>query len=643
MPDKNTEPSAGWTLARRISLIYGLATTVGFFYATAYFGHFDIDILNYVAPIDLLFISLEHIDRVVLIALVLTPIALLTLVVGMPATLLLTYACAIAITALIVLVILAGFRLLVFFLVATQKLVRVFVSRVLWVRKRGRITIAKADKIVGSRRRPKWLFGFRARLVDHAEDVLVIASTITGETVNVLKGLWKTTRDVKKRIRETYIGKTTVISDRGASKDRARARSWSELHWPPRFAAAGLGLLLLAILVAVAAQVGTVDATILEHNEKCQLDVLELEFNLRCYSGEVTRPLADIVPSMTRNEETERNNVISRVTDLTDFFVPMDVFGRAIGLSWEIPLRRHFLESYGPQLEPHSTDEVDEIHPKWEKIFSIPNANLASLEFSSCNGKREGSRKYARPNFRHDAGNDTRRGTPECLVYLGATGSMQFLAQFSDDVDSKRKGLGRDETTVVVYDGGGRGQTTPVVIRAGGCEEVAVVGPFVSGGHRLECVDDGCSRPGELGCPRCGEVSLCSERALAERISELGDRVLRERPDRMVVIGRVDGEPISTDYYESNFALAQARADWVDHQFAQIDWAKDVHRMAIPGGPANPADIERCDRVVEVHICWTQRGGERTDAAVDAVDAGNGASQAYYGAKSGGERPLSWT
>ena len=60
-------------LARRLSVVYGLATMVGFFYASAYFGHFGINILNFIAPIDLLFISLEHIDRVVLIAIVLMP------------------------------------------------------------------------------------------------------------------------------------------------------------------------------------------------------------------------------------------------------------------------------------------------------------------------------------------------------------------------------------------------------------------------------------------------------------------------------------------------------------------------------------------------------------------------------------------
>ncbi len=44
-------------LARRLSVVYGLATMVGFFYASAYFGHFGINILNFIAPIDLLFSS----------------------------------------------------------------------------------------------------------------------------------------------------------------------------------------------------------------------------------------------------------------------------------------------------------------------------------------------------------------------------------------------------------------------------------------------------------------------------------------------------------------------------------------------------------------------------------------------------------
>ena len=52
MADKDaSKDRTAWGLARRLSAIYGLATTVGFFYASAYFGHFDIDILNFVAPI----------------------------------------------------------------------------------------------------------------------------------------------------------------------------------------------------------------------------------------------------------------------------------------------------------------------------------------------------------------------------------------------------------------------------------------------------------------------------------------------------------------------------------------------------------------------------------------------------------------
>ena len=70
----------------RITLLsYGFATTIGFIHAQAYYGVFDIDILNYADPIDLLFISLEHIDQVLIVTLLIVPIVLIWVALGLPA------------------------------------------------------------------------------------------------------------------------------------------------------------------------------------------------------------------------------------------------------------------------------------------------------------------------------------------------------------------------------------------------------------------------------------------------------------------------------------------------------------------------------------------------------------------------------
>ena len=80
-------------------------------------------------------------------------------------------------------------------------------------------------------------------------------------------------------------------------------------------------------------------------------------------------------------------------------------------------------------------------------VYAIPSGNIASLEFSACVHEGTDSepsttavRKYATPNFRHDAGEDARNDVPTCLVYLGATSSTHFfLADLDDDKVGKRR------------------------------------------------------------------------------------------------------------------------------------------------------------------------------------------------------------
>ena len=80
-------------------------------------------------------------------------------------------------------------------------------------------------------------------------------------------------------------------------------------------------------------------------------------------------------------------------------------------------------------------------------VYAIPSGNLASLKFSGCAHEGADSkpptttaRKYATPNFRHDAGEDTRNDVPTCLVYLGATSSTHFLADLGDDDKVSKRG-----------------------------------------------------------------------------------------------------------------------------------------------------------------------------------------------------------
>lgn len=74
--NEDTKPAkVGWTrgIGLRSSLfaLYILASAIGFFYVDAYYGYeeFGIDILSHIESIDLLFISIEHIDKLFIVAL----------------------------------------------------------------------------------------------------------------------------------------------------------------------------------------------------------------------------------------------------------------------------------------------------------------------------------------------------------------------------------------------------------------------------------------------------------------------------------------------------------------------------------------------------------------------------------------------
>lgn len=665
MADKDaSKDRTAWGLARRLSAIYGLATTVGFFYASAYFGHFDIDILNFVAPIDFIFISLEHIDRVIFIAIVLMPLAILLLAGGVPAAILSVLSFTVAFVTFAVAVILMSFVTLIFLIVALLAIVRAPAIRFYWLKNAVSAILDEraADVSTGGEQDRQRFWGGRAALPrmtaiadtyrqarskgrpvwgldpdnirTQAENILGIVPSTWSWAAKVIQAAWNGMLSAKSWIGESYLGRTTAaaseeMEDEEGAEDprrsgRIRLKSWDELTWPARFAAIGGGSLLLALLISAAVRVGQVDAIYFEKDdEACALDVLELDLDLVCYAEEVIRPLtAFFGDDRPADPRSAKENLRA-----------------ALGCG------------------------VDQRSEQLSKVFSIPNTNLASLEFSncidaSCPRSSRSPRKYARPHFRHDAGDDTRRGTPDCLAYLGATGSMQFLAQFKGDREVERKPIDPD-STVVIYEAEGRTPTVPipaggsqtwivvlkgeaeqVVIGTNSCEKVAVVGPFESGSHDGldEYAVDGClNSTVPDACGVCGEALLSSVGELERRIEELGRRMSRGSPERLVLIGRVDSLPIHTDDYRSNFALAQARANWVSEQFADADWAKDAHVMAIPGGPANP-HVDPCDRIVEVHMCWAPPEGEPGVAAVGTVDAGTGRSRGPRSSDDDGER-----
>ena len=708
--------AAGWKAARWFSVIYGLATAVGFSYASAYFGHFDIDILNYVAPIDLIFISLEHIDRVVLIALFVMPAAFLCLVIGT----IVTYLClviGVIAVVLFVLSIVSAFANLVVTAVVVLGESMVFLGygvvesvqvpavRLFWLSEA--LSAVRADRVEraaqdedatqghGEPRRalsladaygyakeqgpPKWRSD-PGRIRTKATEIWNIERKTWERTVRAwrsalerssdfmertIRTVWRRFCGVVGRMCESYFGDTAAHG----SEEEGKGGQGDSRKGRPRLLrivlVGAFGALLLTILFIAALRVGSVDAAMIEYDRKCDFDILKRKFDVVCYGRAVFCPLVPSLSCELQDEPLpcEQGSETSGTVDAAASPSNTGAVGEGAGLS-----------------SATSTDR------RWTSISAVPTANLASLEFSDCAGTGEGPRKYARPNFRQDAGNDARGSTPDCMVYLGATGSMQFLGRFKGDAEYPRKITESGHTFVVLY-GGQSASTTPaspqdddqgerdggddgddqeqqdsddqkeqalplvvvldgadrtVAVAASDCEKVAVVGPFESAGHGLEGdTTDGCSTSAEREpCPRCGgRATLFTTSALEEKIEELGDRASRESPARLVLIGRTDSLPIYTETYRSNFALAQGRANWVGRQFARADWTKSLHVMSIPGGPANPRDADSCDRVVEVHMCWAPPNVGSTGATTGTADAENDAAPSEGDDDSDGRQP----
>lgn len=267
---------------------------------------------------------------------------------------------------------------------------------------------------------------------------------------------------------------------------------------------------------------------------------------------------------------------------------------------------------------------------------------MASLEFTDCTGKKpsenkakaDNKGKYVRANFRHDAGIDARRTTPDCLVYLGATGSMQFFLAYSED--SASEALGDPEiqsapSVVVILNSGDRAasgptppppdlETTPsfsVIVdgRSGAVSAQrckldlkAVVGPFETG--KSENFDQ------DKKVRHCSVPGIPKSASLAP--SELDDAIKKitdgsDSGELLVLVGRADIRPINNSSSKSNMELAQNRAEWVQEQLS-----KKLHRnMSVLSIVAGPSDTgvsdDPCSRVVEIYSCTIQ-GMEASDS-----------------------------
>lgn len=230
--------------------------------------------------------------------------------------------------------------------------------------------------------------------------------------------------------------------------------------------------------------------------------------------------------------------------------------------------------------------------PMGEAVI-VPTSNLAALEYLP---KHEDTpaRRHVRVTIRQDAGG---MSFPMCLTELGSTESAHFSFNFLGD----RWRFESDK----------RCQAASMQ----GCDMdlAARVGPFAVGqrdvGEKERDAERWCSVAKPSGVPVFPvEPSLGGDlRAWLE-----AERMSRSREvRRLIFVGRTDRVPIGNERFPSNFVLAQSRADWVREALLE-GMGKAPHVLSLPGGPAAD-DIDACDRVVEIHMCWGP-GGRGTGA-----------------------------
>ena len=402
--------SRPWGPTRIALLGYGFATTVGFIYAQAYYGAFRIDILNYVDPIDLLFISLDHIDKVLVVTFLIVPVALIWFAVGIPVLLILSLvllAVSVSVTSLILLVFSAMIPLGVGAGInAGRSLINRFeyLKRALEAMSRDKRNRAQgaqrsneqaqeavqpaeesADKplrFVAAYREARTSGSpLKPIQMDH---YLKKAKNVFDTVPKVLEWLSSVWRDIRKK----------------------QAPHWRNLYfepssWRPKpfnALAPGSRLLAYCLLASLLVSVG---------------------WSAR-RSGEVDAVSA-VRPPPSEGEQV-KNDQIQEGTTVFRFGVP--------DLPWPayviIRLAPWFNDAVHAICPAVPIVECESQHdPK--AVYAIPTANVASLRFPSSGKRNErsgpDSARKARVSVRHGV----REYAMRCLVYLGATGSMQFF------------------------------------------------------------------------------------------------------------------------------------------------------------------------------------------------------------------------
>lgn len=664
---------------RNLSLLaYGLPTAVGYLYATGYYGNFRIDILNYVEPLDLLLISLDNVNNIIwffaFYCLFVLPATILVLLVAALLGLAATFT-SLAIHLSLVLACVSGALAVMAGGVAAY---REIADRMDWAAKALRATFSRQGQSgEGAQKKAQQRAdGPTAQLSRQLRPLAIVRQFVASyeaardgalQSVDAAKGdshvahaeavirevpaLWKIFWKWNLKIVGLISSRLLDLwQDFFEPNSRRRLKKLGSLPWPQRLVVLGA----LTYIGSTAYLNGKYDAQEIrvlatndepssttkgsdstsavpdraqDDDQQVAPDALRMPHaahgtTVAVPEGESTSRRAASDGANERegtdgdSEVTEENNEAQPAAAWNVFcsMVPlMDCDG-------EDPLPVTVWRTICP-LVPLTNCGATHGSGRPVQIFAIPTANVASLVLERCREEGVGELQYARAILRQDVGDAASRAMSDCLVYLGATGSMQFLADFQDVVGARSEGASgdqEDEPVVIVIDNGGghltqSAEVHPVAIvfdaRDGAVSAhecnlklVTIVGPFRTG---LAVIDD----KGE-------DIESCPVPGRAETAELVDIGALRDLDTSafgtLVLVGRADVRPINNEQFDSNMDLVQRRVEAVAEPL-RVQGSLSI--LSIPGGPMDSSeDGNACSRIVEIYGCHIGSPPTSTDA-----------------------------
>ena len=558
-------------------LAYLFATAVGYLYATGYYGTFGIDILNYVEPIDFLLISLDNVREVLTFSGLIVPFILPSIILilaGVISLGLILVLASLAVYLSLVLILCSSSLLTLAALAAIVAMARHIAHQSKWMAKALRTTFGQQGT---EEERPstfgKKIQGLVTAYKKTAEahpskpakknDHLTNAGDVIQATLKVWSWIPQILRPIRKRTLDWMGGFFESES------------SWRPKGWT------SLGRLRQLVVVVTLAYIGAaayVNGGI--NAQKVRVAVEEqaarelvggADVETAAPAGADTVEVEPAVPPRATARQVGRKGASQ-----SDGPTSVETLSKLVR---SVICRILPLSNCGPKPRPVRT-------------YAVPTSNLASLELNECKKEDVSDLKYARAHLRQDVSDGAHHATSDCHVYLGATGSMQFLADFRSSIDEPAAPPVEPAGAhpfAVVFDARSGAVFTDVC----DLELAAVIGPFETGGAKV----DGKEVGRQCTVVEHGDVTTMSMKSARVRLGSLTSGTL-------VLVGRADIRPINNVNFKSNMQLVRKRVKKVQESLEGYleHWGLSV--LSVAGGPVDSSKgDDPCSRIVEIYGC----------------------------------------